>query len=585
MKALYSLILFTSIAAPSSALQGGDSCSSPTAISGVGTFNFDCTSATTGADGQGEGLCYAFGSTAVDLDVWFEWTADFSGMAIMTTCGGTSEDTKIAAYPGSGCPSGGAALACNDDTCTYQSTIEFGVVEGSSYMLQVGNFPGSTPTAGGTFTVNEDPPEFNSATGHYYDWIVTGPIDWTSAKAAAEDLAYQGVQGHLATVTTAEENNFLQSTFGERAWLGAYQDHNDPNYSEPAGGFVWITGEPWSYELWAPGEPSNFANNEHYIETFVAGDWNDQALSGNGLVHGYYVEYEVPALNPANGHYYDWIRTGGIDFDSARAMAESMFYQGTQGHLATITDSAENDFIAATFDEKAWIGAFQDLLDPSYSEPAGGWTWVTGEPWSYDAWNVGEPNNGTNADEHYAEAWVGLWNDKQLSGSDNVSGFFVEYSDIAIPGVYCIGDISSPTGCPCNNHGSGDEGCANGTGSGGRLRASGSASVSSGVVTLSGSQLIASQPGLYFQGNNAINAGDGTLFGDGIRCAGGGVIRLQVRFADSAGDSETNINVAAVGGVVAGDTKRYQLWYRDPLTSTCGAMFNLTNGIEITYSS
>ena len=44
MKALYSLILFTSIAAPSSALQGGDSCSSPTAISGVGTFNFDCTS-------------------------------------------------------------------------------------------------------------------------------------------------------------------------------------------------------------------------------------------------------------------------------------------------------------------------------------------------------------------------------------------------------------------------------------------------------------------------------------------------------------------------------------------------------------
>jgi hypothetical protein len=104
-------------------------------------------------------------------------------------------------------------------------------------------------------------------------------------------------------------------------------------------------------------------------------------------------------------------------------------------------------------------------------------------------------------------------------------------------------------------------------------------------VTLTGSQLIASQPGLYFQGNNSVNAGDGTLFGDGIRCAGGGVIRLQVRFSDSVGDSETNINIAVVGGVDAGDTKRYQLWYRDPNTSPCGAGFNLSNGLEITFSA
>jgi hypothetical protein len=318
---------------------------------------------------------------------------------------------------------------------------------------------------------------------------------------------------------------------------------------------------------------------------FIAGDWNDQPNSGNGLVHGFYVEYEVPAYNPANGNYYDYIKTGAIDYDTARTMAEGMYYLGVQGHLATITSDEENDFISDTFDSKAWIGAYQDLNDPNYSEPLGGWKWVTGEPWGFDAWNTGEPNNGTGANEHYAEAWVGLWNDKQLSGSDNVSGFFVEYSNITIPGIFCIGDVSNPTGCPCNNHGTGDEGCANGSGLGGRLRASGSASVSAGIVTLSGSQLIASQPGLYFQGNNAINAGDGTLFGDGIRCAGGGVIRLQVRFASSAGESETNINVAAAGGAVAGDTKRFQLWYRDPLTSSCGAMFNLTNGVEITFSS
>ena len=585
IRTLSSLALLAAFSSPSLALQGSDSCTTPELIAGTGTFSFDCTTATTGIEGQGEGLCYAFASTAVDQDVWFEWTPDFSGMAIITTCGGTTEDTKIAAYPGSGCPSFGTAIACSEDDCGYQSTIAFGVIDGSQYMIQGGNFPGSIPTTAGTFTITEDAPDYLPETGHYYDWIATGPIDWASAKAAAEGLVYQGVQGHLLTINSQEENDFIQSTFGERAWIGGYQDHGDPNYSEPDGGFVWITGEPFSFENWAPLEPSNFANNEHFLEMFVAGDWNDQPNSGNGLVHGFYVEYEVPAYNPVNGHYYDYIKTGAIDFDSARAMAETMFYQGVQGHLATITDDEENDFIADTFDKKAWIGAYQDLNAPDYSEPDGGWRWVTEEPWDYDSWNTGEPNDGTSGNEHYAEAWVGLWNDKQLSGSNNVSGFFVEFSDITIPGIFCSGDLANPSGCPCNNLGNPEEGCANGTGVGAKLSASGSASVSGGVITLSGSQLIPSQPGLYFQGNNAVNAGDGILFGDGLRCAGGGVVRLQVRFASSTGESTTTVNVASVGGVSAGDTKRYQLWYRDPLTSPCGAQFNLSNGVEITYST
>ncbi|MCH2107678.1 MAG: hypothetical protein MK291_13680, partial [Planctomycetes bacterium] len=127
-------------ASPALALQGSDSCATAQAIAGSGSFNFDCTSATTGAEGQNEALCYAFASTTVDYDVWFEWTSDFSGTAIVTSCAGTSEDTKIAAYPGGGCPTANTALACNDDLCNYQSTINFDAVAGSSYMIQLGNF-------------------------------------------------------------------------------------------------------------------------------------------------------------------------------------------------------------------------------------------------------------------------------------------------------------------------------------------------------------------------------------------------------------------------------------------------------------
>ncbi|MAF65334.1 MAG: hypothetical protein CMJ84_06715 [Planctomycetes bacterium] len=146
--------------------------------------------------------------------------------------------------------------------------------------------------------------------------------------------------------------------------------------------------------------------------------------------------------------------------------------------------------------------------------------------------------------------------------------------------AFCFGDGSAST-CPCGNFGGTGEGCMNGTLQGAVLSASGSTSISDGDLVLHGSQLVPGQPGLYFQGDNAVNGGAGVTFGDGLRCAGGGVARLQVRAADSGGASNTTIDVGAEGGVAAGSTKRYQLWYRDPQTTTCGTTFNLTNGMEI----
>ena len=87
MKALLLSITFAFSAAPALALQGSDSCTTPTPIAGQGTFPYDNTQATTGAEGQNEPLCYQFGSSAVDNDVWFAWTADFTGNAVITTCG------------------------------------------------------------------------------------------------------------------------------------------------------------------------------------------------------------------------------------------------------------------------------------------------------------------------------------------------------------------------------------------------------------------------------------------------------------------------------------------------------------------
>jgi len=139
--------------------------------------------------------------------------------------------------------------------------------------------------------------------------------------------------------------------------------------------------------------------------------------------------------------------------------------------------------------------------------------------------------------------------------------------------------------CPCGNSASDGAGCANGSGAGALLWASGSVSVTSADLFLHAQSLIPSQPGLYFQGNNAINSGVGTLFGDGLRCAGGGVRRLQVVFADATGNSQTSVDLPANGAVSPGDTKHYQLWYRDPDLSPCGAGFNLSNGLSVAWEA
>src|SRR4029079_14275905 len=58
----------------------------------------------------------------------------------------------------------------------------------------------------------------NAANGHHYERIPllegTG-IDWDTASANAEARAFQGIQGHLVTITGAAEQQFLVNTFGD----------------------------------------------------------------------------------------------------------------------------------------------------------------------------------------------------------------------------------------------------------------------------------------------------------------------------------------------------------------------------------
>ncbi|MDP6539236.1 MAG: hypothetical protein QF903_03125 [Planctomycetota bacterium] len=172
------------------------------------------------------------------------------------------------------------------------------------------------------------------------------------------------------------------------------------------------------------------------------------------------------------------------------------------------------------------------------------------------------------------------------TGFGSVNGFQLVPKSTACgggaPGVaFCFCD-GGGTAAPCGNTGAAGNGCANGSVSAGANLTATGAPVPDGLV-LEAVGLVPGQPGLYFQGDNEINGGLGVTFGDGLRCAGGGVVRLQVVAATTAGTSATTVDLFVTGGITPGDTRSYQLWYRDPASSPCGTGFNLTNGVTVDW--
>jgi len=150
---------------------------------------------------------------------------------------------------------------------------------------------------------------------------------------------------------------------------------------------------------------------------------------------------------------------------------------------------------------------------------------------------------------------------------------------------YCFGDDTG-TDCPCGNPGASGAGCANSTGAGALLSGYGSRWIAPQDCTplvLTVTEVPQNVSCLFFQGDVQINGGNGVVYGDGLRCTGTNVIRIEIVTSDSNGMAPTTVNVAAAGLVNVGETKYYQVRYRDDL-GPCGLGFNFSNGLAITWN-
>ncbi|MBK7874831.1 MAG: right-handed parallel beta-helix repeat-containing protein [Planctomycetes bacterium] len=155
--------------------------------------------------------------------------------------------------------------------------------------------------------------------------------------------------------------------------------------------------------------------------------------------------------------------------------------------------------------------------------------------------------------------------------------------------AFCAGDgtlSDHTTDCPCANFGASGNGCANSVNaSGANLAATGAAATDD--VVLNGSGMPANVACIYLQGDALEDA----IFGDGVRCAGGALVRLRTKV--NAGGASSfpeagvdTVTLSARGGVTVGSgaVRYYQTYYRNSAAAFCPPeTFNVTNGWQIAW--
>jgi hypothetical protein len=292
----------------------------------------------------------------------------------------------------------------------------------------------------------------------------------------------------------------------------------------------------------------------------------------------------------------DFGGTTGGDGEIAWAKASGVF--GSFGTAAILnsdfaTDAADDDepnvsidsnVIVVSWRRRSLVTGESDVYFVRSDDA--GTTWTAPAPLNTnaatDAGNDVNPRTATDLKGH----WVGTWTtDDTLGGTigtdDDVvhTGFLAtENSANSLPYCYGYAESGSASPCPCSNDAviGSRLGCANSSGVGANIEPTATLIVSAGSRFLRVNGIPAGAAALVFQGTGVQNFGLGTPFGDGRLCVGGTILRLGVAFAGSNGVAVLSFSPLAAG-VVAGDVRFYQGWYRDSAVFCTSATFNLSS--------
>jgi len=243
---------------------------------------------------------------------------------------------------------------------------------------------------------------------HYERQVITegGPtltIDGVQAVWSNWQFESVGPTSHLLGGVSSHKDN--------RLWIGQWMHVSFPNATHTAGNHT-ITFE-WSDEDFS-GKETSFNVGLGYGEVFtnvtttstnfhMDEHWNDwfSFNSDNGTVGSFQATF---APGYANHPGHDW--------QEAVDHATTLSHEGSTGYLATLTNQEEADLVYSLLDGGSfWLGGFHNLSSPDYSEPSGGWEWITGEEFNHSLWPSEESGGYCYNEVEHTEWW---WDDTSL---------------------------------------------------------------------------------------------------------------------------------------------------------------------------
>ncbi|WP_341884206.1 SBBP repeat-containing protein, partial [Synechococcus sp. UW140] len=211
--------------------------------------------------------------------------------------------------------------------------------------------------------------------------IVDGP-SWTQAEANSVKLG-----GNLVTINDAFEQDFIQSKILTNSdMLIGITD------VEQEGSWKWVSGQQTSYTNWQVGEPNNRGDEDYGLVNFNwAWRWNDVPVLADGRQRGI---TETPFIRRGDSAY---VIVSGPNWEEAEANAVKL-----GGHLVTINDAAENEWISRTFaDTNKGYEPYPNNPQPIngdiywnglHKDAGGTWKWASGEVFTFSKWGPNRPN-------------------------------------------------------------------------------------------------------------------------------------------------------------------------------------------------
>lgn len=600
-----------------------DDCATPTIIAGTGAFAIDTSGATTTVVTPFS--CPGLGNNTIDQDVWREWTAPASGIARLSFCGGIGgADSKVAVYAGGvGCPAS-VPLACNDDRCGRESIARWSVVAGQSYLLQLGSTPaGATYTGSFTLDVGTPVPNddcaapssipasgpfqidlalattgaqgqneprcafFSSTTIDNDAWFcwtapASGSFDVTSVGLTTVDTkiaVYDGCGCPAATAIACGDD-----ACGTRQSTATFQAQAGSSYTIQVGTFPNANVGLATFDVvpTPPPPPACFFDDgfsENSIGLASGGRycWL-QRFGAPGVltrVSNISGEIVIPPGGPVDALVWDDPNDDGDPIDCVLVAQVTGTVAGIPIQTFALPSPLELDGVF-------FVGLSVPHTFNQFPAPVD----TSGCPPSYEiAWSFGS----TSAPIDYTTLSN---NNIPPTGLLQLGypGFWVLRAGCVESSARTRCGNSDPlrVPCPCGNSGLHPlGGCASSASAdGARLIASGIPSLDDAVLHATG---MTGNVALFFRASPAPSSA-GTVFGDGVTCASGTLVRLRsVAFAGGttgvASFPASAPPLSARSGTFAGSgaTMTYGVWYHDAASFCSSATFNATNTLDVTW--